>query len=208
MKPLGLRRGDILPVMSTTRRPIREELPMAIDIGPLLPFLGLPHLTTVTGSDGDRELWRMTLFLSEGLSYPSSALALLPNDRHNIESVRRGSIHFGPQSSTSVLFAHVTSRRGGFSRWWFVCPGCNRKASSLYLPQHASIGPDSLVCRNCVRLTYPSSRFSGKARRRIASDQDWPCMRAEISVIRAEERRERWNNRRRFWRKHGVYPKR
>jgi hypothetical protein len=38
---------------------------------------------------------------------------------------------------------------GGVRHWW-CCPGCGRRADSLYLPA----GRERLGCRRCCRLTY------------------------------------------------------
>ena len=44
----------------------------------------------------------------------------------------------------------------GGKRFWFRCPGCNRRTGFLYLPPEA----DYFACRLCHGLTYRSSQLS------------------------------------------------
>jgi hypothetical protein len=42
----------------------------------------------------------------------------------------------------------------GGSRWWFVCPRCDRRAAKLYLPP----SEQAFGCRVCYDLAYPTSQ--------------------------------------------------
>lgn len=43
----------------------------------------------------------------------------------------------------------------GGKRFWFVCPSCNNKVGTLYLPPTAN----ELLCRKCHNLRYYNSRY-------------------------------------------------
>jgi len=50
----------------------------------------------------------------------------------------------------------TTSRiANGGSRYWFLCPDCQRRSGVLYQ------GPNGLTCRICVGYRYRSSRYKG-----------------------------------------------
>src|SRR5262249_22382440 len=54
---------------------------------------------------------------------------------------------------------HLTlvSRMGGpVLRWWFLCPRCQGRCETLYVPPHAP--RDAWACRTCHGLIYASQR--------------------------------------------------
>ena len=57
--------------------------------------------------------------------------------------------------SHTVAFAGARPYIGG-TRWWYVCPLCNRRTAFLYLPPKAS----RFGCRQCYNLTYRSCQES------------------------------------------------
>jgi hypothetical protein len=57
--------------------------------------------------------------------------------------------------SHTMAFAGMNPHLGG-TRWWYVCPLCNRRMSALYLPPNTS----HFGCRLCHGLTYKSSQQS------------------------------------------------
>jgi len=54
-----------------------------------------------------------------------------------------------------IAFTGMKPHLGG-TRWWYVCPLCNRRMSALYLPPNAS----HFGCRLCYNLTYRSCQES------------------------------------------------
>lgn len=48
--------------------------------------------------------------------------------------------------------------RFGGTRFWFLCPGCNRRVGVLYKPTSEQL----LLCRKCHNLTYIKSRYHKK----------------------------------------------
>ena len=57
--------------------------------------------------------------------------------------------------SHNITFTGAKPHLGG-TRWWFVCPLCDRRMSALYLPPNAS----RFACRLCYGLSYRSSQQS------------------------------------------------
>jgi hypothetical protein len=54
-------------------------------------------------------------------------------------------------TTTQAVYLHATTLHFGGVRWWFGCPGCDRRCAKLY---HR---PQSLfLCRICHDLTYES----------------------------------------------------
>lgn len=49
----------------------------------------------------------------------------------------------------------TTSCHFGGKRFWFVCPTCNKRAETLYLPPTKN----KLLCRKCHDLAYLKSRY-------------------------------------------------
>ena len=65
-------------------------------------------------------------------------------------------LSYGFQNKT-IRLTKTRCNYGGF-RFWFLCPGCYRRAAVLYLYQ-------SLKCRKCHDLVYNSERESPLDRR-------------------------------------------
>lgn len=57
--------------------------------------------------------------------------------------------------SHNITFAGAKPHLGG-TRWWFLCPLCNRRTAYLYLPP----GTSRFGCRRCLNLTYRSCQES------------------------------------------------
>jgi hypothetical protein len=60
---------------------------------------------------------------------------------------------------TTVIELERTNCQLGGARTWFRCPekDCGRRVSKLY-------GADTILCRVCLNLTYPSQRLAGRDR--------------------------------------------
>ena len=50
----------------------------------------------------------------------------------------------------------VTKQHISGYRFWFLCPGCDKRCGKLYRPP----GKQEYLCRNCHQLTYRSSQTS------------------------------------------------
>jgi hypothetical protein len=50
------------------------------------------------------------------------------------------------------ILCDSTVQHDGGRRWWFMCPGCDRRMEVLYLPPRQK----EFKCRRCYKLRYPS----------------------------------------------------
>lgn len=57
-------------------------------------------------------------------------------------------------STGQSLKLRPTPQRFGGLRWWFICPECEGRCASLYMPPPGSV----FLCRICHKLTYYSSQ--------------------------------------------------
>ena len=48
----------------------------------------------------------------------------------------------------------VSTRQRVGIRWWFLCPGCDRRVGTLYCPR----GDVRFLCRHCRHVRYYSQR--------------------------------------------------
>ncbi|MCX8959453.1 hypothetical protein EHW65_20100 [Erwinia psidii] len=62
-----------------------------------------------------------------------------------------------PERQTKVEQLSATSPGYGGVRWWYVCPSCQTRRTTLYLNDNA------LVCRQCAGIHY-ASQSTGKIR--------------------------------------------
>src|SRR5262245_6822251 len=77
----------------------------------------------------------------------------------------------GPPLRYGVGLLFTTLPSGG-SRWWWMCPACDRRVDVLYLPPDR----DRLACRVCCGLRYRSQYTRGRVRRhkrRPATNVAW-----------------------------------
>ncbi len=79
----------------------------------------------------------------------------------------------------------ATRPRYGGLRWWFECPGCDRRASKLYLPPRKNL----FMCRVCHDLSYESAQGSGAFHYRLFK-ADARKLGCSSRVIREAVRRE------------------
>lgn len=63
------------------------------------------------------------------------------------------------ESRQKILLTHTRPNFGGL-RWWFHCPRCKRRVTSLHKPVDAS----AYLCRHCFDLAYESTQLSGTKR--------------------------------------------
>src|SRR6185295_5966900 len=73
-------------------------------------------------------------------------------------SKSESSLSFHFYGSWQDVSAESTPARFGGVRWWFLCPGCNRRCTALY----RSPGRVGFFCRICLNLTYQSCNESGQ----------------------------------------------
>ena len=185
--------------MLKPRRPLRDEIPFVLDIGPLLGHLRLPgqQSLAMVGSTGrwHLELWEIQ---TDSSFRPIG----------NIQEHRMGGIVIPGSVACCVAFAR---RREHALRWRMVCPVCHRLVDSLYAPNGLRRCTDDmyggLQCRACVGLTYEQARWSHAARRSLALDEQLQDLREEEAEVREEERLRGWSERRRLWRRAGIYKK-
>ena len=85
-------------------------------------------------------------------------------------------MHRGPNNNQSTINFVETKCNYGGTRWWFECPGCQRRAAKLYDDR------DNFYCRTCLDLEYSSHRTNYRSmfeptKRRIAKlekiAEDW-----------------------------------
>lgn len=69
----------------------------------------------------------------------------------------RLSFNHGLQVEQEIPLCDTQPNFGG-TRWWFLCPKCNRRVSRLYRPSHEFC----FFCRHCHDLTYESAQMSGR----------------------------------------------
>jgi len=89
-------------------------------------------------------LWRWQkfgYFVRFDLDGPAEALLRYPT--------RRGA------ARQSVGLESTPANLGG-SRWWWLCPDCDRRCGKLYLPPRS----DLFACRLCHALSYESAQAS------------------------------------------------
>lgn len=65
---------------------------------------------------------------------------------------------YGTEVQDIIRLATTRPYFGGV-RWWFTCPGCNRRVGRLYLPPHEQ----HFRCRCCYGLAYASAQQHDKA---------------------------------------------
>lgn len=57
-------------------------------------------------------------------------------------------------NDSEFQLAKTETGQGGH-RYWFLCPGCGKRVTNIYLDTPIA------ACRNCLGLKYPSSRYKG-----------------------------------------------
>jgi hypothetical protein len=82
-----------------------------------------------------------------------------------------------PGAAQRVAVVATTQRLGGV-RWWFSCPGCERRCAVLYRPRES----ERYTCRICTGAGYDSPKVS---RRRRAEMQAMK-IRARLEVDPAD----------------------
>src|SRR5262245_29015838 len=80
----------------------------------------------------------------------------------------------------------LVPRMGGpFRRWWFLCPTCERRCETLFVPPKARA--DDWRCRVCWDLIYASQRYGTRhPLRRV------PAPRVKITRAKALHRQQRY----------------
>lgn len=68
-----------------------------------------------------------------------------------LEDISKSSIR--TMGSLKILLTKTMPNFGGV-RYWFLCPGCNRRVGILYKP----VGEIFFKCRHCHNLTYQSAQ--------------------------------------------------
>ena len=70
--------------------------------------------------------------------------------------------HCGSMVQQEIQLVQTHPHYGGI-RWWFLCPKCNRRVSTLHKPCETY----GFFCRRCHNLTYESSQSSGTKKERF-----------------------------------------
>lgn len=109
--------------------------------------------------------WRVRL---EAGQYALQGLPKLAEDAWLLEL--SGELRQGVAEEHTLLVCAIQNR-AGTSRWWFVCPGCDRPVRILHSPRAG----DEPRCRGCYGLTYRSVQTESKAvNRGIKARFGWP----------------------------------
>jgi hypothetical protein len=70
--------------------------------------------------------------------------------------------HSGSMAEHAIPLVATKPHYGGI-RWWFLCPKCNQRVSTLHKPRETY----GFFCRRCHNLTYESSQSSGTKKERL-----------------------------------------
>lgn len=78
--------------------------------------------------------------------------------RFDLETPRRALLRYVTRAGlwSPRVGVDSTSANLGGSRWWWLCPKCERRCGKLYLPPRS----DVLACRLCHSLSYESAQSS------------------------------------------------